>query len=143
MGIALGRKAWLFAGSDRGGQRAAVMFTLIHTAKLNDVDPQAWLADVPGPDRRSQDQRPGCAVAVELAPPHPYRPRRLIMAAPASAVTISRAAELLGEDEELLWRLVDAIEPEDGCLWIHGTPTNRPSPSLIADSNICRNIRVH
>ena len=45
MGIALGRKAWLFAGSDRGGQRAAVMFTLIHTAKLNDVDPQAWLAD--------------------------------------------------------------------------------------------------
>jgi transposase len=45
-GIALGRKAWLFAGSDRGGQRAAVMFTLIHTAKLNDVDPKAWLADV-------------------------------------------------------------------------------------------------
>jgi transposase len=45
-GIALGRKAWLFAGSDRGGQRAAVMFTLIHTAKLNGVDPQAWLADV-------------------------------------------------------------------------------------------------
>jgi len=41
-----GRKAWLFAGSDRGGQRAAVMFTLIQTAKLNDVDPQAWLADV-------------------------------------------------------------------------------------------------
>jgi hypothetical protein len=43
------------------------------------------------------------------------------MAAPASAVTISRAAELLGEDEELLWDLVDAMEPEDGCLWIHGT----------------------
>jgi len=45
-GIALGRKAWLFAGSDRGGQRAAFMYTLITTAKLNDVDPQAWLADV-------------------------------------------------------------------------------------------------
>ena len=45
-GIALGRKAWLFAGSDRGGQRAAVMFTLIQTAKLNGIDPQAWLADV-------------------------------------------------------------------------------------------------
>src|SRR6184192_208445 len=42
-GIALGRKSWLFAGSDRGGQRAAVMFTLIETAKLNDVDPQAWI----------------------------------------------------------------------------------------------------
>jgi hypothetical protein len=45
-GIALGRRAWLFAGSDRGGERAAAMFTLIETAKLNDVDPQAWLADV-------------------------------------------------------------------------------------------------
>ena len=44
--IALGRKSWLFAGSDCGGERAAVMLTLIQTAKLNDVDPQAWLADV-------------------------------------------------------------------------------------------------
>jgi transposase len=40
------RKSWLFAGSDRGGERAAVMYTLIHTARLNDVVPQAWLADV-------------------------------------------------------------------------------------------------
>jgi len=47
-GIALGRKSWLFAGSDRGGDRAAVMLTLIQTAKLNDIDPQAWLADVLG-----------------------------------------------------------------------------------------------
>ena len=45
-GIALGRKSWLFAGSDRGGQRAAAMYSLIVTAKLNHVDPQAWLADV-------------------------------------------------------------------------------------------------
>ena len=45
-GIALGRKSWLFAGSDRGGRRAAAMYTLIGTAKLNNVDPQAWLADV-------------------------------------------------------------------------------------------------
>jgi transposase len=45
-GIALGRKAWLFAGSDRGGQRAAFMYSLIVTAKMNAVDPQAWLADV-------------------------------------------------------------------------------------------------
>ena len=47
-GIALGRKAWLFAGSDRGGRRAAMMYSLIVTAKMNDVDPQAWLADVLG-----------------------------------------------------------------------------------------------
>jgi len=45
-GIALGRKAWLFCGSDRGGHRAAAMYTLIVTARLNDVDPRAWLADV-------------------------------------------------------------------------------------------------
>ena len=45
-GIALGRKSWLFAGSDRGGQRAAAIYSLIVTAKLNNVDPQVWLADV-------------------------------------------------------------------------------------------------
>jgi hypothetical protein len=45
-GIALGRRSWLFAGSDRGGQRAAKMYSLIVTARMNDVDPQAWLADV-------------------------------------------------------------------------------------------------
>ena len=45
-GFALGRKAWLFAGSERGAARAAAMTTLIASAKLNDVDPLAWLADV-------------------------------------------------------------------------------------------------
>ena len=45
-GLALGRKSWLFAGSERGAERAALMYTLIQTAKLNDLDPQAWLADV-------------------------------------------------------------------------------------------------
>jgi transposase len=44
--VALGRKNWTFAGSDEGGRRAAAIYTLIATAKLNDVDPQAWLADV-------------------------------------------------------------------------------------------------
>ena len=45
-GVALGRRSWLFAGSDRGGQRAAAMYSLIATAKMNEIDPQAWLADV-------------------------------------------------------------------------------------------------
>ena len=45
-GIALGRKSWLFCGSERGGQRAAAMYSLIVTAKMNGDDPQAWLADV-------------------------------------------------------------------------------------------------
>jgi len=47
-GFALGRKSWLFAGSERGADRAATMATLIMTAKLNDIDPLAWLADVLG-----------------------------------------------------------------------------------------------
>lgn len=45
-GVALGRKSWLFAGSERGGHRAAFMYSMIGTAKLNNIDPQAWLADV-------------------------------------------------------------------------------------------------
>jgi len=45
-GVAVGRHNWTFAGSDEGGRRAAAIYTLIETAKLNDVDPQAWFADV-------------------------------------------------------------------------------------------------
>lgn len=45
-GIAVGRKNWTFCGSDSGGRRAAAIYTLIETCKLNDVDPRAWLADV-------------------------------------------------------------------------------------------------
>ncbi len=44
--IALGRKNYLFMGSDSGGRSAAIAYTLIETAKLNGVDPQAWLTDV-------------------------------------------------------------------------------------------------
>ncbi|MBK8174213.1 MAG: IS66 family transposase [Rhodospirillales bacterium] len=45
-GIAVGRRNWTFAGSDEGGRRAAAMYTLIETAKLNGIDPRAWLASV-------------------------------------------------------------------------------------------------
>ena len=45
-GIAVGRKSWLFAGPDRGGERAAAIYTLIGTAKLNGIDPRSWVADV-------------------------------------------------------------------------------------------------
>jgi len=44
--VAIGRKNWMFAGSERGGKAMAIAFTLIDTAKLNGVDPQAWLTDV-------------------------------------------------------------------------------------------------
>ena len=45
-GIALGRRSWMFCGSDRGGDRAALMYGLITSAKMNNIDPQAWLADI-------------------------------------------------------------------------------------------------
>ena len=45
-GIAIRRKAWPFAASDRDGERAAATYSLIVTTKLNDVDPRAWLANV-------------------------------------------------------------------------------------------------
>ena len=41
--VALGRKNYLFAGADTGGERAAALYTLIGTAKLNDMDPEAYL----------------------------------------------------------------------------------------------------
>ena len=43
------------------------------------------------------------------------------MATPGHAFTIARAAEILGEDEELLWSMLDSLEPEDGCFWLYDT----------------------
>src|SRR6266568_3683353 len=61
--VAVGRHNWTFAGSDEGGRRAAAIYTLVETCKLNDVDPQAWLADVPArlpdhPARRIDELMP-------------------------------------------------------------------------------------
>src|SRR5262250_813840 len=44
--VAIGRKNWIFAGSDAGGRRAAAMYSLIETAKLNGLHPQAYLTDL-------------------------------------------------------------------------------------------------
>ena len=79
-GFALGRKAWLFAGSERGAERAAAMATLIMTAKLNDVDPQAWLADVLARIADHPAEPSGRTAAVELArQPRPSPRSRLIL----------------------------------------------------------------
>jgi hypothetical protein len=43
--MALGRKNYLFAGSDVGGERAAAMYTIMQTAKLNDMNPESYLRD--------------------------------------------------------------------------------------------------
>ncbi len=43
--VPIGRKSWLFCGSDRGGQRAAIAYSLIQSCRLNEVDHQAWIAN--------------------------------------------------------------------------------------------------
>ena len=105
-GIALGRKSWMFCGSDRGGQRAAAMYSLIVTAKMNGVDPQAWLADVlavspripltgltnccPGTGCHCQPALRRGGLTLHVNKVHHVR-------------TIARVAEMLGEDEDWLW----------------------------------------
>ena len=100
-GIALGRKSWLFAGSDRGGQRAAVMYSLIVTAKMNDVDPQAWLADV----LARIAEHP--AHKLDELLPWNWQPQSVsaqsggvIVAAIAAVFTIGDVANILGEDQD-------------------------------------------
>ena len=72
--VALGRKNYLFAGSDAGGERAAAIYSLIGTAKLNDIDPEAYLRDVltriaDHPVNRIDDLLPwNAAPSSELAP---------------------------------------------------------------------------
>ena len=65
----MGRKNWTFTGSDEGGRRAAAIYTLIATAKLNNIDPQAWLAGAAL--ARSPGKAHPRAAALALAPPFP------------------------------------------------------------------------
>ena len=71
--IAVGRRNWTFAGSDTGGHRAAAMYTLIETCRMNDVDPRAWLSDViarlPGhPAKRIDELLPWSWKAAQIEP---------------------------------------------------------------------------
>ena len=68
--MALGRKNWVFAGSDAGGHRAAAIYTLIETAKLNGLDPEAYLANVLGGIAAHPVNRVGDLLPWKLAPPH-------------------------------------------------------------------------
>ena len=92
---------------------AWVMLTLIQTAKLNDVDPQAWLADVAGPDRGPQNHRPRCAAALELAPHRSCRPRRLTW---RRQPTPSQSAAPSKSSARTRRCCASALEPEDRCV---------------------------
>jgi hypothetical protein len=114
----------LFAGSDRGAERAAVMAALILTARLNNIDPKAWLADV---FARIADmpQKPAArVVAVELDASRVgiLRSGGVIMHVNKvhSVTTIGRVAKDLGQDEDWLWDVANGMDPEDGLIWVFG-----------------------
>jgi hypothetical protein len=121
-GFAVGRRAWLFAGSHRGARRAAAMATLIAMAKHSNVDPQAGLADaracIAGLRRAASPN--GCHGAGKRAAPASAKPPDG-MAADANVVTIALAAQMLCETDDRLWALADQMDPEDGLVWIHAT----------------------
>jgi hypothetical protein len=85
--LALGRKNYLFAGSDEGGRRTAIMYTLIETARLNDVDPEAWLGDLISriadhPNSRSTNCSPGNGALQDRRPSlHRTRGRQITLTA--------------------------------------------------------------
>jgi hypothetical protein len=58
------------------------------------------------------------------------------VAAPGHAITIRRAAEILGEDEKLLWDVITDMEPEHGLLWIYDTD-DQQTPAFTPDANTC------
>ncbi|UFW45161.1 transposase domain-containing protein [Bradyrhizobium sp. WSM471] len=98
-----------------------MMATLIMTARLNDIDPKAWFADVFAPTcRRSACTSccPGTGRLLRRGPP----PRRRSHARQQgyAVVTIVRVAKDLGEDEEWLWDVANGMDTEDGVIWVYG-----------------------
>ena len=73
--LALGRKNWVFAGSDEGGYRAAAIYTLIETAKMNGLDPEAYLANVLSRIAAHPVNRIADLLPWKLAPPQSRAPQ--------------------------------------------------------------------
>ena len=117
-GIALGRKAWLFAGSQRGGERAAFMYSLIVTAKMNDIDPQSWLADV-----LARLPNIFCIQVAGTTPLKLVRRKRPaddgLMARPTHVYTIDYVASLIGENLEFIQEIASNSDNIDYGEMIH------------------------
>jgi len=99
-----GRRAWLFAGSERGAERAAIMYTFNRNRKTLRCRPTGLARRRARAHRRSAAEPAGRVVAVELAVHQaPYK-SSLNVAAPSHVFTIGRVAELLAEEEAVAAR---------------------------------------
>ena len=97
------------------------MYSLIVTAKLNDVDLKTWLDDVLARIAEHPAHRIRRTPAVELATAfNAAKSGRVIVAAIAAVFTIGYVANMLGEDEDWLYELSIDMFPEDGCLRVYG-----------------------
>jgi hypothetical protein len=144
-GFALGRKAWLFAGSDRGAERAAAMATLIQTAKMNDVDPQAWLADVLARiagihKANSPASYLGIGCAVDCT-----RALKMHVNKVHSVRTLALVASDHGEEADWLADLALDMEPEDGLIWVYD-PEHQDGTMAFTEfgiESLCNLIEIH
>ena len=100
-GVAVGRRNWTFAGSDAGGHRAAAVYTLIETCKMNDVDPQAWLADVLARLARSSRQQSRQPASLELEGEPRGQGRRCRLSASRQTIATAWGAGRKRTDEQM------------------------------------------
>ena len=119
-GIALGRKSWLFAGSDRGGMRAAAMYSAHRHGKDERHRSAGVARRRAGPHRQPSGVTARRVAAVELAR-CAIRDRSgcVTMAAISTVFTIGHVAKMLGEEEDWLHEISIAMDPEEGCLWVY------------------------
>ena len=96
------------------------MYSLIVTAKMNDIDPQAWLADVLARIAEHPAHRLDELLPWNWRPATGDQPGSLTMAGIPHVFTISHVAEMLGEDEEWLREISINMDPEEGSLWVIG-----------------------
>lgn len=115
----LGRKAWLFCGSDRGGQRAAILYTLIQTARLSDVDPQASPTSSPAspitPPPGSTSCSPGTGDSHRPRSPPDGTGQQGPLGEDARARRTRPCT-----DEDWLAELANGMDREDGLIWVYG-----------------------
>jgi hypothetical protein len=128
-GIALGRKSWLFCGSDRSGERAAAMYSLIYLGQDERCRSAGLAGRRPNPDRHIP------AHWLDELLPWNWTPKASAMRrdlGPPNKVhhvhTVARVAEMLGHDEHGLWDVANEMDQEDGLIWVYDLGDGKRQP---------------